>query len=291
MAAGMGSRFGGLKQMAKFGPSGETLLEYSIYDAVRAGFDHVVFIIRKDIEKDFREIVGGKIEKRVAVDYVFQELSALPNGFTVPEGRTKPWGTGQAVLMAKEVVNNPFVVINGDDYYGRDAFEKAYQGLLKLSQDEYLMVGYILNNTLSESGGVSRGICKLDGEYLDAVNETHEVRALESIVIGERGGIGLEFTGAEVVSMNMFGMVPSFFPVLEKDFKEFLEKEGGAMKSEFYIPFVLTRMIQCSELKIRVFPTNSSWFGVTYAEDVPLVEKRILDLIQQGVYSRSLWDE
>lgn len=293
MAAGLGSRFGGLKQLAQFGKNGETLLDYSIYDAIQAGFNHVVFIIRKEIESDFKLVLGNRIEKQIKVDYVFQELDNLPANYTYSNDRTKPWGTGHAVLMAKEVINNPFVVINGDDYYGRDAFLKASDSLSQMNSNEFIMIGYTLKNTLTDSGGVSRGICEIsENQNLLAVNETHDVAVIENttLITGKRNGERFQFSGDETVSMNFFGLHPNFFSQLEDAFKTFLNKHGSEEKSEFYLPFVLTDLIQSQELKIQVIPTSAHWFGVTYVEDAAIVQKKLNNLTQTGSYPENLWE-
>ena len=290
MAAGMGSRFGGLKQLARFGKHGETLLDYSIYDAIVAGFDQVVFIIRKEIENEFRQVLGNRIAERVRVIYVFQDLQALPDGFNVPSGRTKPWGTGQAVLMAKKCIQGPFVVINGDDFYGRDAFQKAFLGLSSLTKFEYLMIGYTLEKTLSDSGSVSRGICDVSsGGHLVSLSETHEVIDQSGSITGVARNEPIFLSGKETVSMNLFGFETEFFDFLESAFESFLKDFGQELDSEFYLPSVITDRIQKKEISVSVLPTHAEWFGVTYSEDVELVKAKILDLVDQGNYPSHLW--
>ncbi len=280
MAAGMGSRFGGLKQIAPVGRHGEAILDFSVYDAVEAGFDKVVFVINRGIEKDFKEIVGSRIEKKVNVDYVFQQTDDLPAGFTCPEGREKPWGTGQAILCCKGVVTTPFAVINADDYYGKTAFKQIYE-CLKNHNDSYCMVGFRLQNTLTENGHVSRGVCTVEDGFLTDIVERTKI-------------LDCKFTEDEktwtpldpncIVSMNMWGFTTDIFNYLEKEFVKFLEEHGTELKSEFYLPFVVDTLIKSGEKKARVLVAEDRWYGVTYKEDKDAVVKAIGELIDKGLY-------
>jgi UTP-glucose-1-phosphate uridylyltransferase len=290
MAAGMGSRYGGLKQIDPVGPSGETLMDYSIFDALRAGFAKVVFVIRKDIEQAFKETIGAKFEKRVPVEYVFQELTEIPPGFKVPEGRTKPWGTTQAVLVAEGVVNEPFAVINADDFYGAEGYRVLGEHLQSWSPD-YAMVGFVLRNTLSDFGSVARGVSKADsGGYLETVVELTSV---------ERDGSGAKntdpagnvtsLTGEELVSMNMWGFNPQIFPQLRERFHAFLERSGNELKSEHFVPTAVNELVSSGKARVKVLRTNDAWFGVTYREDRPRVVDSIAALVQKGKYPDRLW--
>ncbi len=270
MAAGMGSRFGGLKQIEPVGPEGQVILEYSVYDALEAGFNKAVFVIKKAIEKDFREIVGKRIEKMIDVDYAFQEIDQIPQGFTVPEGRAKPWGTGQAVLCAKNVVKSPFAVINSDDFYGKGGYVE-----LKKHFDvsnETCMVGYKLNNTVTENGTVSRGICDIKDGYLTSVVETHEIP------------FNNNYPEDTIVSMNMWGFMPSLFDVLDAKFVDFLKEHGNELKSEYLLPFVVDEMIKTSGEKVKVLRADEKWYGVTYKEDKQSVVDAIKAYTDKGMY-------
>ena len=299
MAAGIGSRFGGgIKQLEPMGPSGEIIMDYSIYDAKEAGFNKVVFIIRKDLEKDFKEIIGNRIEKVIDVEYAFQEMDNLPEGFTVPEGRKKPWGTGQAILSCKGIVNEPFVVINADDYYGKTGFKKVYNHLVnaksKAERGTYdmCMAGFVLRNTLSENGSVSRGICKSDEEgYLTTVVETHGLMLnKEGVVEHDDNGTDMEVTVDSLVSMNMWGFTPDFIDELETGFTEFLKSiPEGDVKKEYLLPAVVDSMIQSREATVKILPTEDRWFGVTYKEDKEAVVDAFKELIANGVYKEDLW--
>jgi Nucleotidyl transferase len=290
LAAGMGSRYGGLKQIDPIGPNGETIIDYSIYDALRAGFGKLVFIIRRDIEAAFREGIGARFEKRIAVEYVFQELDKLPAGFFVPSSRTKPWGTGQAILMAADVIHEPFAAINADDFYGAYSFRALAQQLSSDSAD-YSMVGFLLRNTLSEFGSVARGVCRIgvDG-FLENVTELTKI---------ERSGVGAKYTqpdgsvltltGDETVSMNMWGFTPTLFDRLRAQFAEFLKQHGQEQKSEFYIPAAVNAFIGAGQARCQVLKTSDSWFGVTYREDRPRVIESVRTLITRGEYPEKLW--
>lgn len=270
MAAGMGSRFGGLKQIEPIGPDGEVILDFSVYDAVKAGFNKVVFIIRKDIEKDFREITKRKIEKIVDTEYVFQDMDKLPDGFSVPYGRTKPWGTGHAVYCAEEKVNEPFALINADDYYGQSSFKILNDQLV--SDDGLCMVGFHLGNTLTENGTVARGVCDVDGGILKGITE--------HTAIDKNSGIPLDTT----VSMNMWGLNPSVFEHLNADFVSFLNGMTNPLKDEFFIPYVIDNMIHRNGATVKVLKTSEKWYGVTYKDDKQLVVDAMKKLIDGGYY-------
>lgn len=293
MAAGMGSRYGGLKQIDAMGPSGETILDYSVFDAIRAGFGKVVFIIRPDFEKDFRERIGYKFAGKIDVAYAFQTIDKLPVGFNVPAGREKPWGTTHAILCARGVVETPFAVINADDFYGQDSYAVLAQKLISTANNDphYCMVGFTLKNTLSEHGTVARGVCRTnDKGYLTDIQEllkiAKTVKGAENIA---DDGIITPLSGDEPVSMNMWGFTPSIYPQLEKLFKEFLTHKGQEMKSECYIPLSLGEIVKQGRADCAVLRTNSTWFGVTYREDKPVVQASILQLVQQGSYPINLW--
>ena len=291
LAAGMASRYGSMKQVQGFGPGGETIMDYSIYDAIRSGFDKVVFIIRKDFEADFRKIFDPKLKNRVAVDYVFQEMDAFMNGYVVPAERTKPWGTAHAVLCTKGKVNDPFAVINADDFYGQDAFRKAHQFLVKECEPRlYSIIGYELVKTLSEHGSVSRGVCKVDEEgFLVAINERTNIYRENGRIVYVENGEKNELLPGTPVSMNFWCFDPSLFERGEKMFHEFLATNAGNPKAEFFIPIVGDKFIREGEGRIKVIPTASKWFGVTYKEDAPEVENSLRDLVRKGEYPERLW--
>ena len=291
MAAGMGSRYGGLKQIDPVGPNGETIIDYSIYDAMRAGFGKLVFIIRHDIEAQFREIIGGRFEKRIAVEYVFQELDKLPPGFTVPPGRTKPWGTTHAILMAADAVREPFAAINADDFYGAEGYRLLAQHFASGSRD-YAMVGFILRNTLSDFGSVARGVCRVDGDgLLQTVAELTKIeRDGDAAKNTDTAGQITRLTGDEAVSMNMWGFTPALFSQLQTGFAAFLKKSGMELKSENYIPSAVNELVVAGQVRVKVLRTGDSWFGVTYREDRPRVVENIRQLIARGDYPEKLWD-
>jgi len=285
LAAGMGSRYGGLKQVDPVGPSGETLLDYSIYDALRAGFGKIVFIIRHDIEQQFREVVGNRFAGRVPVEYAFQELNDLPAGFSVPEGRSKPWGTTQAVIAAESVVKEPFAVLNADDFYGRESFEAVAQHFSSGSND-LGMVGFQLKNTLSDHGTVARGICGVGSDgYLTSVEEFTKI---EKTASGAREG-ERTFSGDELVSMNFWGFQPTIFKDLRESFAAFLQRSGTELKSECYIPATVNELMAAGKVRVKMLSSRSPWFGVTYKEDKPRVVESIARLVEQGVYPSKLW--
>ncbi|TAL06635.1 MAG: nucleotidyltransferase [Verrucomicrobia bacterium] len=290
LAAGMGSRYGGLKQIDPVGPAGETIIDYSIFDALRAGFGKIVFVIRKDIEAQFREIVGARFEKRAPVEYVFQELDKLPPGFSVPAGRTKPWGTTHAILMADGVIKEPFAAINADDFYGQQAYKILAQHLNSGTPD-YAMVGFILRNTLSQFGSVARGVSRVDGNaYLTNIVEMMKIEPDGNGAKNtEADGKITKLTGDEAVSMNFWGFTPTLFPQLRARFTEFLTKSGQEQKSECYIPATVGELVTGGQAKVKVLRTNDSWFGVTYREDRPRVVESIQALIKRGEYPAKLW--
>ncbi|MCW1912352.1 sugar phosphate nucleotidyltransferase [Luteolibacter sp. GHJ8] len=295
LAAGMGSRYGGLKQMDPMGPNGETVLDYSVYDAIRAGFGKVVFIIREDFADAFRSSVGARFAGKIEVDYAFQKLEDLPEGFSVPEGRTKPWGTAHAVRAARHVVDGPFAVINADDFYGADAYQSIARwfggSAEEAGKDHYSMVGYPLKNTLSEHGSVNRGICQTDaGGLLTDVEEVVDIARDEDGIVR---GIALDGSRREIadicpVSMNFWGFTRSFFDQIEEHFTSFLTEKGGEQKSECYIPTVVDDLIRHEKADCRVLDTTSSWFGVTYPEDKPHVVASIAKLVEKGDYPSPL---
>ena len=299
MAAGIGSRFGGgIKQLEPMGPTGEIIMDYSIFDAKEAGFNKVVFIIRKDLEKDFREIIGNRIEKVIDVDYAFQEIDNLPEGFSVPEGRKNPWGTGQAILSCKGIVNEPFVVINADDYYGKKGFQKVYNHLVNAKSKaengvyDFCMAGFILGNTLSENGTVTRGICRSDeNDCLTTVVETGGLRMnAQGGIDHEDNGTDMEITAESLCSMNMWGFTPDFIDELDKGFTEFLQSvPEGDVKKEYLLPGVVDQLIQKKAATVKILPTDDKWFGVTYKEDKDAVVAAFKDLIARGVYKEDLW--
>lgn len=291
MAAGMGSRYGGLKQIDPIGPNGEIVIDYSVFDALRAGFGRVVFIIRRDIEQAFREAVEPHFRGRVAVDYAFQALDDVPRGFSVPEGRQKPWGTGHAIRACRELVREPFAVINADDFYGRDAFQRLADALRANSPSapNYVLVGYGLENTLSEHGSVSRGVCDVREGHLRRVTERTHIERKGADIVADVEGTLVPLAANTVVSMNMWGFTPALFPQLEKAFVHFLQASGHQLKTEMYIPSVVDGLISGGEARVTVVPTSARWLGMTYPEDKPLVRAGIQALIKTGEYPAKLW--
>jgi len=290
LAAGMGSRYGGLKQIDPVGPADETIIDYSIYDAMRAGFGKLVFVIRKDIEQQFKEIVGARFERRIAVEYVFQELDKLPPGCSLPAGRTKPWGTTHAILMAADTIGEPFAAINADDFYGAEAYRLLAQHLTSGTTD-YAMVGFILRNTLSKFGSVARGVCRVDeNNHLKSVVEMMKIEPDGGGAKNtDAAGQITKLTGEEAVSMNFWGFTPALFPQLKTQFEAFLKKSGNELKSECYIPSTVNDLVVVGQAKVKVLRTNDFWFGVTYREDRPQVVESIRQLIAQGKYPEKLW--
>jgi dTDP-glucose pyrophosphorylase len=289
LAAGMGNRYGGLKQIDPVGPSGETIIDYSAYDAIRAGFGKLVFVIRRDIEQPFKQTVGARFEKRIAVEYVYQELDHLPPGFEAPPGRTKPWGTAHAILAAEDAIHEPFAVINADDFYGEESFRLLGQHLQSGAAD-YAMVGFVLRNTLSPFGSVSRGVCRVMDDYLEnAVELTHIEPDGAHARNTDAAGQVTVLTGDEVVSMNMWGFTSQVFGQLQEHFKKFLEANALNVRSEFYIPTAINELVLAGRARVKVLRTGESWFGVTYREDHPRVVESISRLIHDGRYPERLW--
>ncbi|MCW3807549.1 nucleotidyltransferase family protein [Plebeiibacterium marinum] len=291
LAAGMGSRYGGLKQLDTLGPHGESIIDYSVYDAIQAGFEKVVFVIRQSFADQFKERFDPKLKGRVEVEYVYQELDKLPEGFTVPEGREKPWGTGHAMLMAKDAIQGPFAIINADDFYGREAYQ-AVVDFVTDSKDEkeYAMVGYALDNTLSEHGTVSRGVCETDtNDNLVNIIERTKIGYLNNKVVYWEDDKTTELTGKEPVSMNFWAFKNSFFNALEEGFLAFLKEKGTELKSEFYFNALVDQMIKGDKASTKVLSSDAKWFGVTYQEDKPIVQKSLQALIDNGVYPENLW--
>lgn len=292
LAAGMGSRYGGLKQLDGLGPNGETIMDYSIFDAIRAGFGKVVFVIRHDFEQDFREKILAKYSNHIPVEVVFQSLTDLPSGFTCPAERTKPWGTNHAVLMGKEAIHEPFAVINADDFYGRDGFRVLGEWLSQVEgENSYCMVGYRVGNTLSESGTVARGICQTnDKGYLTGVVERTDIARVNGVIsfTGDDGQIATTNDNTPV-SMNMWGFTPDYFRYSEEFFKDFLRQNIDKPKAEFFIPLVVNNLITSGKATVKVLDTTAKWFGVTYAADRQGVVDKIHSLIAQGEYPEKLF--
>jgi len=285
MAAGMGSRYGGLKQLDAVGPSGETIIDYSVYDAIQARFNKVVFIIRKDFEDEFKSQITGKYSGKIQVEFAFQDLHDLPDGFTCPEGRNKPWGTGHAILAAADLIHEPFVAINGDDFYGRESFKVVADYYLS-GADDFSMVAFQLDKTLSTFGGVTRGLCTVKKGKLDTVIETGELQRTEQGVTSDRN---IKLDGSEPVSMNVWGFTPVLFKYLKDLFVEFLHDEGNELKSEYLIPSVVNDLIKSGREDVHVLRSASSWFGVTYKDDRPFVMGEIQKLIDRGTYPKQLF--
>lgn len=280
MAAGMGSRFGGLKQLEPMGPNGESILDFSVFDAKKAGFTRVVFVIKKAIEEQFKEKIGKRIEQKIPVEYVFQETDRLPTGYFCPEGREKPWGTGQAVLCCRDAVNTPFAVINADDFYGASAFRQIYDKL-KEKSGNYCMVGFRLGNTITENGYVSRGVCVSENGKLLDIRENPKI---DADCVSEIDGKKVQLSPDTVVSMNMWGFTPDFFDELDTDFKAFLDEKVSELKSEFYLPSVVDRLITSGEKSVDVLVAEDKWYGMTYKEDKEQVVSAINKMIENGQY-------
>ena len=303
MAAGLGSRFGkGIKQLTSFGPHGEIIMDYSVFDAMEAGFDRIIFVLRKDLEKDFKEIIGDRISRKVEVGYAFQELTDLPEGFALPEGRKKPWGTGQAVLACRDLIREPFAVINADDYYGKEAFVRIHDHLVgekpaKGTDSETLlcMAGFVLKNTLSEHGGVTRGICSVDEDgRLNSIAETKNIikvpgGAAVLLPDGNRRSVDPE----SLVSMNFWGFPEEMIGTLEERFRQFLQglTPKNCLTEEFLLPIIVNDMLQSGKAQVSVCPSSDRWFGVTYQEDIPLVKESFRKLIADSVYKENLWEK
>ena len=296
MAAGIGSRFGkGIKQLAPVGPNGEIIMDYSIHDALEAGFNKVVFIIRKDLEEEFRQVIGNRIEKITEVAYAFQALDDLPDGFTCPADRTKPWGTGQAVLAAESVLSEPFMVINADDYYGKEAYVKVHDYLVQEQPDDGIlhicMAGFRLGNTLSDNGSVTRGVCHIENGALTGVTETHDIyKTADGAESRPEGGEVVTLNVKDLVSMNMWGLTPAFMDTLKKGFVEFLQGvKEGEIKKEYLLPEMIDQLIKAGKAKVDVLETKDSWFGVTYQEDKASVTEAFKKLVEEGVYPSNLY--
>jgi len=292
MAAGIGSRFGGgIKQLEPIGPNGELIIDYSIYDAVQAGFDKVIFVIRKDLEKEFKEIIGDRMERIVEVCYAYQEIGDVPPPYAGKAAqRTKPWGTGQAVLVCKDLVREPFLVINSDDYYGKTAYQKAFDALTASQVDHSKlrinMVGFVLENTLSDNGTVTRGVCREDQNgMLVEVAETYEIQKQGNCAAAVRSGEKITMPLNVPVSMNMWGLYPEFFEILENGFREFLDQwDTNSSKNEYLLPIIIGELLEAGKIEVEVLHSDEQWFGVTYKEDKELVVTSIKELIKSGIY-------
>lgn len=293
LAAGLGSRYGSLKQIDQFGPCGETIIDYSVYDAIRAGFGKVVFVIRRSIEEEFKEVFYGKFADKIAIDYVLQELDHVPEGITVPPQREKPWGTGHAVMVAGGKLKEPFAVINADDFYGARSFKLMADFLSTVDpdQEEYGLLGYKLKNTLSEHGYVARGICEVDdaGFLANVTERTHIYVKEKQIVYQAEHGEEGELTGEEIASMNLVGFTPSVFKYFTQYFSEFIEKNYHHPKAEFFLPFVLNEIVKSRQARVKVMLTPEKWFGVTYREDKETAQQKLKALVNEGVYPENLW--
>lgn len=292
LAAGMGSRYGGLKQLDQVGPSGETIIDYSIYDAIRAGFGKIVFVIRRDIEEPFREAFIDRLKEHIKIEYVFQELDNLPSGYSLPEGRTKPWGTSHAIMVTREKINEPFGVINADDYYGVESFKILREFLVNDKDDNnYSLIGYPMGNTLSDHGHVNRGVCRVGNTgLLEGIVETRKIsKTDEGIFAPGPDGKDLTFTGKEIVSMNLWGFKPSIYELLEKEFTLFLKTRIGDPTAELDIPTSVDKYVKSGEITIKVLETGGKWFGVTYREDKPFVVDSIRKMVEAGVYPEKLF--
>ncbi len=293
LAAGMGSRYGGLKQIDQVGPSGEAIIDYSIYDAIRAGYGRVVFVVRREIEKDVRAFFEPRLQGRIPIDFVHQELEMVPPGTVVPPERKKPWGTGHAVMVAREKIDTPFAVINADDFYGPGAYRQTVRFFASShDENEYAMVGYRLENTLSDHGSVARGICRTstDGYLLEVTEHTRIYREGGKILSRQEDGSIIELKGDEPVSMNFWCFKPGIFDELEKQFTEFVREHAHDPKAEFFIPLPVSRLIREEKIRMKVLPNSEEWFGVTYKEDKPVVIRKIRELVEKGIYPEKLWD-
>lgn len=296
MAAGMGSRYGGLKQIDPVGPEGEIILDYSVYDAIEAGFTKVVFVIKHAIEKDFKEVIGNKYDGKVKIEFAFQDINNIPEGYTVPDGRTKPWGTGHAILSCKDIVDGPFAVINADDFYGKETFRALYNELTREKEEngkyQFCMAGFKIENTLTENGHVARGICETDGNMLTGVNErTKIIKDGDKIKYTEDDGESwTEIQKGTTVSMNLWGFTADIFDELQKGFAAFFEKNKADLsKCEYYIPFAVDDLIKDGKAQVTVVVTNEKWYGVTYKADKPTVEKALREKTEAGVYPSPLF--
>lgn len=292
LAAGIGSRYGGVKQMDEFGPSGESIIDYSVFDAIRAGFGKVVFVLNPKIEKDFKAIYEQRLSGKIETAYVLQKLNNIPKDVGFTPKRVKPWGTGHAVLVAKEVIDTPFAVINADDFYGRQAFEVLGNFLSQLNNDEtrYAMVGYQLKNTLSENGSVSRGICSTKEGLLTDVVERTKIYRTDGQIVFEEAGREIPITGNSLVSMNFWGFTSKYFAQSEAWFVDFIRENARQLKAEFYIPYVVNKLITQGNANVQVLESHDRWFGVTYQEDKAVTIARVRQMVREGRYPESLWD-
>jgi len=291
LAAGLGSRYGGVKQMDKIGPSGESIIDYSVYDAIRAGFEKVVFVLNSKIIDDFKTIYEPRLNNKIKTEYILQELNHLPEGYTCPPNRVKPWGTGHAVLVAEKYIHEPFAVINADDFYGAQAYQLIADFLTNTekSQTNFAMVGFILKNTLSDHGTVSRGICKVADGLLTEVTERSQIhRQGDQVVHGSKGD-EIPISGESVVSMNFWGFTPEYFKQTGKEFEEFIQKNFDQLDAEFYIPFALSQLLKSNKATCEVLTSDSKWFGVTYKNDKEATIQKVRALINKGVYPEDLW--
>ncbi len=296
LAAGMGSRYGGIKQIDPITENGEFIIDFTVYDAIQAGFDKVVIVIKEENLELFKSTVGARIEGHINVEYAFQRSDDLPEGYTIPEGRIKPWGTGQAVLSARHLVNDSFAVVNADDFYGRDAFLKLAKHFSSVNTSDdtahFCIVGYVLEDTLTENGSVSRGQCEINSEgYLTGITERTKIVRGDGVAMFEENGEWTDIPLDTVVSMNCFGLTPAAFSHFEQDFVRFMAEKGTELKSEFYLPSAVFSMIEDKSADVKVLNTDAAWFGVTYHEDKPRVIEAIRDLIDAGVYPKSLWQK
>ena len=295
MAAGLGSRYGGLKQLDKIGPNGEIILELSSYDAIKSGFEKIIFILRAEIVEEFKELIGNKLSQFAEIEYVIQDINNIPEGFNIPTDRVKPWGTGHAILCAKDIVKSPFLVINADDYYGQESFKLMYDYLsTNTEENHHAMVGYKLKNTLSENGHVARGICTVeDGELKEIVERTKIIKRDESAFYTEDEKEWIELDYNSIVSMNMWGFMNSIFEITEEGFKNFLQNNlnNNPLKAEYFIPLVVSDLINSGKGKVKVINSKDKWYGVTYQEDKALVKEAIERMIDEGKYKKNLWDE
>ena len=294
LAAGMGSRYGGLKQMDPLGPGGESIIDYSVFDALRAGFGKIVFVIRKSIEKDFREVFADRFLKSINYELAFQEMDMLPKGYTFQGERTKPWGTGHAIWVCRDTVKEPFAVINADDFYGREAFQELATFLTNspsATPDDYAMCGYHIGNTLSEHGGVARGVCNINAEgFLNTVEEQFNIQKDDQgNIVSQKGDETIVLEPGTIVSMNMWAFNPSLFEIIETHFRAYLDSDINNPKSELFIPYIVDGMIKEGKGKVKVLQSPAQWFGVTYIEDKPLVMQKLKELTDSGEYPKSLW--
>ncbi len=288
LAAGMGSRYGGLKQLDPITDNGEFIIDFSVYDAIVSGFDKIVFVIKEENLEIFRETIGKRFESKVKVEYAFQRLDDIPEGFAVPEGREKPWGTAQAMLAARDVINEPFAVINADDFYGRSAFASLAKHLNEAQANDYCMVGYVLENTLTENGTVSRGVCKVNEGYLSDVVEHTKISRCGDIAVCPVDGVNVELSLDSVVSMNCWGFTPDVFSRVLEGFKRFLAEDNTDIKREYYLPFAVKEMMDSGECTVRVYSSADSWYGVTYREDREAVFNSLAELKKNGRYPNKL---